>query len=244
VLDAGTGLRRLTEHLDGGPFAGTILLSHLHWDHVQGLPFFAAGDRDDARVRLLLPDQDDTTAVDLLARAMSPPHFPIGPDGLRGDWCFESLAPRRLRAEGFDIDVADVPHKGGRTFGFRIGDETGSIAYVPDHHPDTEPSAELSRVLADVDLLVHNAQFLAPEQAVADAYGHSIVDDALRVAEACRARALALFHHSPARTDDAVEAIGREAAAGGMQFGTTVVVAREDEIIEVGRTGVRVRTEN
>ena len=69
VLDAGTGLRRLTGELDGRAFAGTILLSHLHWDHVQGLPFFAAGDRADARVRVLIPDQDGTDPVEVLGRA-------------------------------------------------------------------------------------------------------------------------------------------------------------------------------
>jgi phosphoribosyl 1,2-cyclic phosphodiesterase len=57
ILDAGTGLRRVTGLLGGAPFAGTIILTHLHWDHVHGLPFFSAGDRDDARVTLLLPEQ-------------------------------------------------------------------------------------------------------------------------------------------------------------------------------------------
>jgi len=240
VLDVGTGVRRLTDHLDGNAFVGTMLLSHLHWDHVQGLPFFAAGDRDDSRVRVLIPDQDGAAASDVLARAMSPPHFPIGPDGLRGDWCFESLTPGTHEVEGFTVEAAEVPHKGGRTFGFRISDESGSIAYVPDHHPDPEPGPELARVLAGVDLLVHNAQFVAAEQAVADAYGHSIVDDALRIATSCGARTLALFHHAPARTDDAVEAIGRDAAAGG----ASVIVAREEEIVEIGRAGVQVVRRN
>ena len=238
VLDAGTGLRRLTDHLDGRAFVGTMLLSHLHWDHVQGLPFFAAGDRDDSHVRVLIPDQGGAAAVDVLARGMSPPHFPIGPDGLRGDWHFESLAPGTHRIEGFDVEVADVPHKGGRTFGFRVSDETGSIAYVPDHHPAPDPGPELARVLAGVDLLVHNAMFLPHERAVADLYGHSVVDDALRLATSCGARTLALFHHSPGRTDDDVEAIGRDAASrdiGDM----TVLVAREGDIVEVGGTSVR-----
>jgi len=80
ILDVGTGVRRVTALLGGRPFTGTILLTHLHWDHVQGLPFFRAGDRDDAEVALLLPDQEDgSSAEDVLARAMSPPHFPIRP---------------------------------------------------------------------------------------------------------------------------------------------------------------------
>ena len=94
ILDAGTGVRNVTPLLDGKAFSGTILLTHLHWDHVQGLPFFQGGDRDDARVTLLLPAQGGAaTAEQVLARAMSPPHFPIRPNGLRGDWTFGAIGP-------------------------------------------------------------------------------------------------------------------------------------------------------
>ena len=78
LLDAGTGLANVTGLLGGGPFIGTMLLTHLHWDHSLGVPFFLGGDRDDARVTLLLPDQEDGTgAEELLAQVMSPPFFPI-----------------------------------------------------------------------------------------------------------------------------------------------------------------------
>src|SRR5580698_1638927 len=75
LLDAGTGLRRVADLLGTRPFRGTILLTHLHWDHVQGLPFFASGDRDDAQVSLLLPAEAGVDAEALLARMMSPPFF-------------------------------------------------------------------------------------------------------------------------------------------------------------------------
>ena len=136
VLDAGTGLRQVTSLLGGQPFAGTILLTHLHWDHVHGLPFFRAGDRDDARVTLLLPAQDSgESAVAALARGMSPPHFPIGPEGLRGDWTFGSLSPGQLKAEGFTVEAREVPHKGGRTYGYRVSDGHSVLTYIPDHCP-------------------------------------------------------------------------------------------------------------
>ncbi len=81
ILDAGTGLRAATEVIGERSFAGTMLLTHLHWDHIQGLPFFSAADRDDSEVAVLLPDQPDgRVRAGRAGRAMSPPHFPIAPD--------------------------------------------------------------------------------------------------------------------------------------------------------------------
>jgi phosphoribosyl 1,2-cyclic phosphodiesterase len=202
ILDAGTGIRAVTPLLDGEPFRGTILLSHLHWDHVQGLPFFAAGDRDDAEVHLLLPD-DGTPAIDRFRRFMSPPLFPIGPDGLLGCWRVDALGEGSHELEGLRVVAAEVPHKGGRTFGYRLEDATGSFAYVPDHHPGgagPDRDAVLDLV-AGVDVLVHDAQFTAAESALADAYGHATIDQARALAEAAGVGQLVLFHHAPGRTD-------------------------------------------
>jgi ribonuclease BN (tRNA processing enzyme) len=237
LLDAGTGIRRVTGELDGA-FRGTVLLTHLHWDHVQGLPFFAAGDRDDAHVHVLLPDQLGadgrvSEAADVLALAMSPPHFPIRPDGLRGDWSFAGLAPGRHTIEGFDVVAFEVPHKGGRTFGYRVGDGTTSVAYIPDHLPNSATNVAIAQACAGVDVFVHDAQFLEPERAVAELYGHATVDDALELAASARARRLALFHHSPVRADDDVEAIGRDLSSAAADRGVEVFVAREEDVIDL-----------
>ena len=93
VLDAGTGLQELVSLFGAEPFAGTILLTHLHWDHMQGLPFFPNADREDARVVVGHPAQGDPHEV--MAGVMSPPYFPIGPTGLRGDWSHIGIEPGR-----------------------------------------------------------------------------------------------------------------------------------------------------
>jgi phosphoribosyl 1,2-cyclic phosphodiesterase len=241
LLDAGTGIRRVTAELGGRAFDGSIVLTHLHWDHVQGMPFFAGGDRDDARVRVFLPEQvaDDGTVRDpvaVLSRAMSPPHFPIGPDGLRGAWTFSSMTAGAHTVEGFDVIAFDVPHKGGRTFGLRVSDGVASVAYIPDHLPAPATNAVIARECAGVDMLVHDAQFVDGERAVADLYGHATVDDALELAELAGVRRLALFHHSPARADEDVEAIGRQLADTAARRGVDVFVAREEDVIDLAAT--------
>ena len=232
VLDAGTGLQRLTQVLDGQPFRGSILLGHLHWDHTHGIPFFRAGDHPDAHVELHMPAQGDPVAV--LARVLSPPHFPIGPGDLRGDWRFHALEPGDHTIEGFTVTAREIPHKGGRTFGYRVSTGQVAIAYLSDHSPITlgpgpdglgeyhDAALELAR---DVDMLLHDAQYTAAELPARAAFGHSAVEYAVGLAERSGARRLLLFHHDPPRTDDAIDEIVRshqrpivevQAAAEGM----------------------------
>lgn len=230
VLDAGTGLRDLTPRLGGAPYRGSILVSHLHWDHVQGLPFFVAGDRPDAEVTLYVPAQNGRTGRDLLAASMAPPNFPITPEGLQGAWSFQSLDTGYHSIEGFRIRATEVKHKGGRTFGYRISDDSGSVAYIPDHVISAGVSNEVRDLIHDVDVMLHDAQFVESERRWADAYAHSTVDDAVELARECGVRTLVLFHHGPARTDDALDEIAATYAGS-----TSVIVARQGSEIDVRR---------
>jgi phosphoribosyl 1,2-cyclic phosphodiesterase len=233
VLDAGTGLRSLTAILGGAALDGSIVLSHLHWDHVQGLPFFAAGDREDARVDLYVPAQDGRSGRDLLAQSLSPPSFPITPEGLRGAWAFHAMAPGSHQIEGLRVTAVEIAHKGGRTHGLRVDAPEGSVAYLPDHAPAAAVSAELMAMLDGVDVLIHDAQFLEGERPVAVDYGHATVQDAVKLATDCRAGTIVLFHHSPARTDEALDAIGEWCT--DLSADVAVVVAREGMTLDVRR---------
>lgn len=208
VLDAGTGLRTVTDLVAPDPFRGAILLTHLHWDHVQGIPFFAGGDREDSRVDVFVPDGGIDAEV-AVAEAMSPPNFPIGPDGLLGDWRFTSIGPGDCVVEGVDVATAEVPHKGGRTLGYRLTDASGSVAYVPDHAPaPAGPERDAALTLIDgVDLLVHGGHFTSSEASRAHAYGHGTIDEAIALAVEAGVGRLVLTHHSPARTDDELDTI-------------------------------------
>ncbi len=231
LLDAGTGIRTATDMLAGKPFRGTILVSHVHWDHVQGLPFFSAGDRAGAKVAMLVPAQGGKSGRDLLAQMMSPPAFPITPEGLIGDWTFHAVQPGRVGVEGFDVRAFEVAHKGGRTFGYTVRQGGGSIGYVPDHAPELGVSADALDALAGVDVFVHDAQFLEHERPRAVDYGHATVDDAIRLAERVAARSLVLFHHGPHRVDDALDTIGAEAVAS-----MPILVAAEGMVLDLDGT--------
>jgi phosphoribosyl 1,2-cyclic phosphodiesterase len=235
VLDAGTGLRSLTGLLDGAPYDGSIVLTHLHWDHVQGVPFFAAGDREGARVDLYVPAQDGRSGRDLLAQFLSPPAFPIPPEGLRGTWGFHALEVGPHRIEGFSVAAAQIEHKGGRTFALRVDDAHGSVAYLPDHAPAAGMSDALGELLAGVDVLVHDAQFLEGERPVAVDYGHATVQDAVELGRSCGAGTVVLFHHSPVRTDAALDEIA--AWAPDLVDDLEVLVAQEGMLLDVRRRG-------
>ncbi|NED99935.1 MBL fold metallo-hydrolase [Phytoactinopolyspora halotolerans] len=284
VLDAGTGLTHLSRTLGHRPFHGEIVLTHLHWDHVQGLPFFRSGDTADADVVLHLPAQDappppryecddgvgrgaprqhTAVAVDvpaptgttagppivapfpsgggaepeksgsaaaaLLGRAMSPPHFPIGPEGLAGRWRFRMAEAGWLEAGGARVLLTDIPHKGGRTFGIRVEADGASFAYLPDHDPSADP-APGATLAHGVDVLLHDAQFAESERAIAVAYGHSTVADAVALAIRADVGRLVLIHHAPTRTDDAVDALAAREAADA-EF--PVTIGRERDVIDL-----------
>jgi phosphoribosyl 1,2-cyclic phosphodiesterase len=248
VLDAGTGLRQVTSLLGGQPFDGTILLTHLHWDHVHGLPFFTGGDCEGSRVSLLLPEQDDgASAEQALAKGMSPPHFPIGPGELRGAWTFGTIAPGPLKAEGFTIEARAIPHKGGATLGYRVSDGSSVIAYLPDHCPTAlgpgpegwgEYHAAALELASGADVLLHDAFLLADEVPAEAFFGHAAIDYAIGLGRRAGARRVVLTHHKPGRTDAALDEVASRVAGvrgevPGRPTLPEVIVAAEGEIFEL-----------
>ena len=215
LLDAGSGMTGVTGLLGGRPFRGSVLLSHLHWDHTHGMPFFAAGGADGSRVDVLLPEQGEPAEA-VLARCFSPPHFPITPSQLGPGWTFSGLDEGEHAIEGFRVLAREIPHKGGRTFGYRVEHGGAVLAYLPDHSPTSlGPGADglgerhkAALALADgADLLVTDAQHLAAQFPQVAYLGHASVEYDLELAQQAGVRELLLFHHAPSRTDDEVEAI-------------------------------------
>lgn len=205
--------------MNGEPFRGSVLLSHLHWDHVHGLPFCDATDRDDARVTLFVPDQlDGSDPLEMLSRGMSPPHFPVRADELRGDWTFVSLSTTVMEIEGFSVRVEEIPHKGGRTYGFRVSDGSATVVYMPDHCPSAlgpgpdglgEYHVAAFELCEGADVLIHDAQLLREELAAEGYFGHAAAEYAVELARRANVGQVVLFHHKPDRVDDDLDAIAQ-----------------------------------
>jgi phosphoribosyl 1,2-cyclic phosphodiesterase len=242
LLDAGTGLTAVTALLHGRPFRGSIVLSHLHWDHTHGLPFFAAGCADGSEVRLLLPEQGPS-AASVLERCFSPPHFPIVPQQLGSGWSFDGLPDGAHDIEGFTVLARDIPHKGGRTFGYRVSGDGGVAAYLPDHSPTSlgpgpdglgERHPAALELAAGADVLITDAQHLAAQFPGVAFLGHASVEYDVALAQEAGVRRLVLFHHAPTRTDDEIDVIvARAQALAGPSL--EVIGAREGLVLDLPR---------
>jgi ribonuclease BN (tRNA processing enzyme) len=236
VLDAGTGLTRLSRDLEGKPFHGSLVLGHLHWDHTHGIPFFPAGDNPDGEVTVYIPAQGD--AVDVMERVLSPPHFPITPDQLRGKWTFTSLDEGEQEIEGFSVTAREIPHSGGRTLGLRITDGRSTVTYMSDHSPislgdgpdgDGEYHEGALALARDADLLIHDAQYTRKEFPARKHFGHSTIDYAISLGERAGVGKVVLFHHDPSRTDDQLDAV----VAVNQHHSVRVVAAAEGLSLDV-----------
>ncbi len=244
LLDLGTGLRYFGAMQPiGKPFRGTCLLSHLHWDHIQGLPFFAPLLTHGAEVKIHAPSQDDGTTVEkVFGDTIRPPLFPIHLAMLPGKISYSEVGDSEFVIDGAgagDIHVMSrvIPHV-GRTVGYRIDWNGVSIAYISDHQQPCDGSLVASEgaleLCRGVDVLIHDAQYTPEEFARKCDWGHCTVDFAVWLAAEAGVERLALFHHDPAHDDDMMDRIVSEAVVAGKAMGVDVFGAAEGITIAVG----------
>lgn len=211
VLDAGTGLRRLgAELLATDRYRKVhLLLSHTHWDHVLGLPFFGPLWRPDSEI-LVYPLPTD--AQERFQRTIFDDiHFPVSVNDIPARVAFEKPSAEPWRIGSATVRRIGLNHP-GQAQGFRIDDEGGaSLVYLTDNELSRctpAARAELARFSEGADLLVHDAQYLPAEMPAKRGWGHSVVDDVLQLGVDSSSTRVALFHHDPDRSDDDLDQIG------------------------------------
>jgi len=234
ILDLGTGLRTYGHSLPSEtPFHGRALLTHLHWDHVMGLPFFTPMLNPDATFDVYGPDQDDGTSFDAAMREMiRPPMFPVKLSDFPGEFRFHSFPQGPLDLGDFQVKSEMIPHI-GETLGFRVTHEDVVIAYLPDVQQPFDGTHKVHDAIVelahDADLLIHDSQYTPAEFAERSHWGHCTTEFALATALRCNVKSLVLFHHDPARTDGELDSSHQVCESTDMR----VVIAREGMTISL-----------
>ena len=219
ILDAGTGIRELgrslTERAQGAAIEADIFLTHAHWDHIQGIPFFAPLFRKGNRFTIW-GSKSLQMSIDRVVRdQMSPVVFPVSFEELQAQIDFQELAEEQRAGTGYHVAAMAVRHPGG-ALGYRFwDDEVGprSLVYVSDN--ELSPRAAYDELpqwrerfvkfAQGAAVLVHDTMFTAKEYDAFVGWGHSTHEDAVELALEAGVEKLVLFHHRPERSDDEVD---------------------------------------
>jgi len=239
IFDAGSGARALGVDLASreGPTDATIFLSHFHWDHIQGFPFFPPLYDPGATLRIVGPVQhtEDGTELgveSLFAGQMGPIYFPIPFQAVAADCTFGHLNEGSWERDGIVVKSMRVKHP-SFTVGYRIEAGGVSIGYIPDNEllgdgydaaseGDAAWRARLVDFLGDIDLLYHDAMYTEEEYLRRRLWGHSTYQQAVDLAHEAGAGDLVFFHHDPERSDEALDTIVSRVRDDAMAAGRSV----------------------
>ena len=234
IMDSGSGICELGNALDG-PVNAHLLISHTHWDHIQGFPFFAPNFAAGSRLTVVGPKGSMKSLQSAFADQMDPVYFPLSMDQMPVELDFKELVPgETFMAAGVKVTPHTMHHPIA-TFGYRLEQEGRTFVFATDQEPWTDPDELIDNVRGmkeedrpaaeiealwprdyiewcrDADLLVHDAQYSAEEYRSHVGWGHSSFDYALLVARQAQARQLAFYHHDPMHSDHQIEAMVEEA---------------------------------
>jgi phosphoribosyl 1,2-cyclic phosphodiesterase len=218
--------------LFGKPIRATFFFSHLHWDHIQGFPFFMPAFMPDTHLSLFGPrDEDGTTLEKVLEKQMAPPTFPVPLAAMASQKSFHTIGDGTGQEIGpFTVTTRALCHPQG-SLGYRVeaGGKVFCFATDTEHPADGTVDEALLSLARDADLLAYDAQYTDAEYAQRKGWGHSTYTAAIQIARAASAKKLLLTHHDPTHGDDVVGAIEREAQA----LFSASACAREGMVVEL-----------
>lgn len=246
VIDCGTGAHELGQAImrEGGMSRGHVLISHTHWDHIQGIPFFAPFFVPGNSWDLYAPQGFGESLKDTLAGQMEYTYFPVSTEAFGAAVRYHNLGEGSFTIEDFTVHTRYLNHP-ALTLAFKVEVDGASIAYACDHEPHSRELAlgegpiegedfAHAEFMDGVDLIIHDAQYLASEYQAKQGWGHSTVEYAVSIARAAHVRKIALTHHDPTRSDEAIDAYLAELRAGLMSGDPEVFAAYEGLEIELG----------
>ena len=221
IIDCGSGLHGLGQALAAGVKVpkGHILISHTHWDHIQGIPFFAPFFKPGSEWDIYAPKGLGQSLQDTLAGQMQYAYFPVRLDQMAAKIRYHELIEGDFQIDDVRVKTRYMNHT-ALTLGFRLEADGAALVYASDHEPFQRELAlgkgdisgqdrEHCEFLAGSDLVIHDAQFTADQYEDKIGWGHSTVEYAVAICRAAGASRLALTHHDPLRADDAIEQIVR-----------------------------------
>ena len=240
ILDGGTGIRKLGQQLPESIKHVYILLTHLHMDHVQGLPFFAPLRREGVDVHIWGPASTTMGLRSRLLRYLSPPLFPISVREILSDLHFHELPSGTIAIHEFEVTAQMIIHP-NPTVGYRIKDSGHAVTYLPDHEPalgvNAFPISEdwtSGYDLAEgADLLIHDSQYSVHEYESRVGFGHSCLTHAFRFGQLAQVKEFVPFHHDPTHTDQMLEKMIADTVAD-VQPSYAVTPGKEGIVIDVG----------
>jgi phosphoribosyl 1,2-cyclic phosphodiesterase len=210
ILDAGSGIVGVGEHLTGDPRPTPILLSHYHWDHTQGLPFFSAFYRPGWQPAVWAPVLEDVSLAWVEAIFESP-YFPLPFEQLPNRPRVTLVRPGRVEINGFDVRVQPLNHPGG-AFAYRVRGANGDVVYATDHEFGNVPvDSALAEFCRGAAALISDAHFTPDELPHHRGWGHASWRQVTEFAAIAEVTQLFLFHHKPGRSDAAMSAIEEDA---------------------------------
>lgn len=225
ILDSGTGIRPLGVQLaEQGVRTASLLMTHTHWDHINGFPFFGPGFDSKNEFRIMAGHLEEGSVREVLAGQMTQPTFPVPLEAMRAKMAFEDFRAGETISlhPGVRARTAPLNHPNGAT-GYRIEHAGRSICYITDtEHVPGKPDENVLALIEGADLVVYDATYTDAEFESKVGWGHSTWEEAVRLAKVANVKRLALFHHDPSHTDDRMDAIGAEAKRA---FGESVVAA-------------------